>query len=223
MIVELFLFYNEYRFYIKERRLMKTEISKVIDPKILYYGTPVILLSTLNDDGTTNLSPISSSWSLGDVIVLGIGLGGKAYDNIQRHRECVINLPDPSLWEHVERLASFTGKEDVPEYKQQLGFTFKKDKFKESQLTPIRSMVVKPNRIAECPIQIEATIKNIRHPEYAPFFVIVEAQSVQVHAHEEIIVDNHHINPRKWSPLIYNFRHYFGLGDHLGKTFRSET
>lgn len=197
--------------------------SKVIQPKILYYGTPVILLSTLNEDGTTNISPISSSWSLGDVIVLGIGLGGKAYDNMQLNRECVINIPDPSIWEHIEKLAPLTGKEDIPEYKQQLGFTYKKDKFKESQLTPVDSFVVQPKRIAECPIQIEATIKNIRHPEYAPFFVIVEAQALKVHAHEEIIVNDNHINPRKWSPLIYNFRHYFGLGYELGKTFRSDT
>lgn len=26
----------------------------------------------------------------------------------------------------------------------------------------------------------------------------------------------------KWKPLIYNFRHYFGLGQLVGKTFRAE-
>ena len=31
------------------------------------------------------------------------------------------------------------------------------------------------------------------------------------------------IDPEKWSPLIYNFRHYFRLAEHeLGKTFRAE-
>lgn len=40
--------------------------SKIIQPSILYYGTPVILLSTMNEDGSTNLSPLSSSWALGD-------------------------------------------------------------------------------------------------------------------------------------------------------------
>ncbi|MBL3628964.1 flavin reductase family protein, partial [Bacillus sp. RHF6] len=38
-----------------------------------------------------------------------------------------------------------------------------------------------------------------------------------------IILNENHINPSKWSPLIYNFRHYFGLGREIGKTFRSET
>lgn len=29
-----------------------------IDPAILYFGTPVVLLSTLNEDGSTNLMPM---------------------------------------------------------------------------------------------------------------------------------------------------------------------
>lgn len=84
--------------------------SSIIKPKILYYGTPVILLNSLNEDGTVNISPMSSSWALGDCIILGIGLGGKAIENIKRHPECVINVPNPSLWEHVESLAPYTGK-----------------------------------------------------------------------------------------------------------------
>ncbi len=43
--------------------------------KILYYGTPVILLNSLNEDETVNISPLSSSWVLGDCIILEIGLG----------------------------------------------------------------------------------------------------------------------------------------------------
>ena len=38
---------------------------ETINPSILYYGTPVLLLSTLNEDGSTNLSTI--------ILVLGTG------------------------------------------------------------------------------------------------------------------------------------------------------
>lgn len=91
--------------------------SKIIQPSILYYGTPVILLSTLNEDGSTNLSPLSSSWALGDSIVLGVSTCGKALENLERQAGCVINVPDSSLWSNVERLASYTGKRCVPEEK----------------------------------------------------------------------------------------------------------
>ncbi len=196
---------------------------KTIHPKILYYGTPVILLTTLNEDETVNISPMSSSWALGDILVLGIGVGGKAYENLNRHAECVINIPDPALWKHVERLAPFTGKDPVPESKQSIGFTYKKEKYEISNLTSIQSESVRPTRILECPIQIEAKVLDIRVPEYQQGIAIVETQSVHVHAHENIIKEGNHIDPEKWSPLIYNFRHYFGLGEQLGKTFRAET
>ncbi|GIO97046.1 hypothetical protein J14TS5_21320 [Paenibacillus lautus] len=197
--------------------------TDIIKPKILYYGTPVILLNTLNEDDTVNISPISSSWALGDYIILGIGLGGKAIENLERHPECVINIPGPSLWENVELLAPHTGKYPVPDDKIKNGFTYEKDKYAVSGLTPANSVTVKPTRITECPIQIEATVKNIRIPDYSSMFAIVETQAIHVHAHNNIILNEHHIDPDKWSPLIYNFRHYYGLGNPLGKTFRAES
>ncbi len=195
---------------------------KSIKPKIMYYGTPTLLLNTLNEDGTTNISPISSSWALGDYVVLGIGLGGKAYDNLMRHKECVINLPSPDLWENVEKISSFTGKEDVPPEKRAIGFSYKKDKYRASGLTAIPSQSVLPNRIAECPIQMETAVKNIHVPACHPLFAIVEAQVIHFHANEDIIYKENYIDPTKWSPLIYNFRHYYKLGDELGKTYRAE-
>ena len=194
----------------------------LIQPKILYYGTPVVLLTTLNEDGSTNISPISSSWALGNHIVLGIGLGGKAAENLQSCRECVINLPDPSLWEQVERLAPTTGKNPVPTEKAAQGFTYQSDKFAASGLASIPSQQVRPARIRECPLQIEAVVEDFRAPAYAPFFAIVETRAVAVHARRDLVIGEHHIDPRLWSPLIYNFRHYFGLGEPLGKTFRAE-
>ncbi|GKU77313.1 hypothetical protein L3i20_v217100 [Paenibacillus sp. L3-i20] len=197
--------------------------SELIKPSILYYGTPVVLLSTLNEDGTVNISPLSSSWALGDCIILGIGIGGKAFENIERHPECVINIPGPSLWENVEKLAPYTGKTNVPDYKRSIGYSYQKDKYGISELTPARSVTVKPTRIMECPIQVEAVVKHIRIPEHSPNFAIIETKAVHVHAHKEIIIEGNHIDPQKWSPLIYNFRHYFGLGKELGKSFRATT
>lgn len=43
-----------------------------IKPSVLYVGTPVVLITSLNPDGTTNISPMSSVWALYDRIVLGL-------------------------------------------------------------------------------------------------------------------------------------------------------
>lgn len=51
----------------------------------------------------------------------------------------------------------------------------------------------------------------------------VEVEVLRVHVREDLVLDENHVDPRNWQPLIYNFRHYFGLGSELGKTFRAET
>ncbi|WP_337033783.1 flavin reductase family protein [Paenibacillus illinoisensis] len=199
-----------------------TDQHETINPSILYYGTPVLLLSTLNEDGSTNLSPLSSSWALGDCIVLGLGIQGKAYENLKRHPECVINLPEACMWRAVESLGRYTGTYPVPEEKRQMGYEFCSEKFEAAGLTAQDSLRVKPLRIAECPLQIEASVQHIRTPEHTPFMAVVEVKSLEVHAHKKLISGLNKIDPAKWNPLIYNFRHYYGLGERQGENFRTE-
>ncbi|QRG68377.1 flavin reductase family protein [Brevibacillus choshinensis] len=194
-----------------------------IQPKILYYGAPVVLLTTENPDGTTNISPISSSWALGEYIILGLGTGSQGLENLRERPGCVINLPDAGMWRQVEALASLTGKDPVPPNKQAIGFRYEKDKFAAGALTRLASETVRPERIAECPLQLEAEVRQIRTPEYAEGFAIVETHVRRVHAEEHMVVRERYVNPQAWNPLIYNFRHYFGLSEELGKTYRSET
>ena len=40
-------------------------MHKRIEPAIHYWGTPVVLVSTLNEDGSVNVAPMSSAWWLG--------------------------------------------------------------------------------------------------------------------------------------------------------------
>ena len=50
-----------------------------------------------------------------------------------------------------------------------------------------------------------------------------EVEILRVHVASDFILDERYVDPAKWSPLIYNFRHYFRLGEkELGKTFRAE-
>lgn len=195
--------------------------TQIVQPKILYFGTPVVLLTTYNEDKSSNISPISSAWALGNRVVLGLGEGGHGLKNLQRHGECVINVPNPELWEAVESLAPFTGANLVPPHKEGV-FHYRKDKFAASGLTAIPSIRVRPDRIAECPLQIEATVESIRMTGEETPFAIIETKIIIVHAHKNIAIDDSHIDPIAWSPIIYNFRHYFGLGPELGKTFRAE-
>lgn len=112
-----------------------------ISPEILYFGTPVAVISSLNSDGTTNLAAMSSFWALGDRLVLGLTRFGQTWANLERRPECVLNMPSPREWQHVER----------------------------------RVLTLSATRV-----DIES-----------------------------------------WSPLFYVFRHYYGKGAYLGKSFRA--
>ncbi|SCG51827.1 NADH-FMN oxidoreductase RutF, flavin reductase (DIM6/NTAB) family [Micromonospora echinaurantiaca] len=193
-----------------------------ITPSILYFGTPVVLLSTENADGSVNLAPMSSAWALGQVVVLGLGRAGQTGRNLRRRPDLVVNLPGPAQWAAVERLAPLTGRRDVPEHKRG-AFRFEPDKFAAAGLRPVPSELVRPPRVAECPLHLEARATRVR-PDAAGDFLIVEAQVLKVHADPRVVLPGtQHVDPSAWSPLIYNFRHYFGLGDELGHSFRSQT
>lgn len=193
-----------------------------ITPSILYFGTPVVLLSTENDNGSANLAPMSSAWALGQVIVLGLGSAGQTARNLHSRPDLVASLPGPAQWPAVERLATLTGRSDIPAHKRDV-FRFEQDKFAAAGLHPIPSDLVRPPRVAECPLHLEARAARVL-PDASGDFLIVEAHVLKVHADPRIVVPGtQHIDPVAWSPLIYNFRHYFGLGPELGHSFRSPT
>lgn len=189
-------------------------MHKTIDPTILYFGTPVALISTLNEDGSPNLAPMSSAWWLGWTCMLGLGQMGKTSENLIRTRECVINLPSAAMAGYVDRLAMTTGKNPVPDKKRDWGYRYEPDKFGASELTQMPSLVVAPPRVAECPVQMEGIVHHHR-----PFGKNVSANVFEVHI-EKLHVDEsvlepgseRHIDPTAWQPLIMSFCRFFQLG-----------
>jgi|SRR6185503_3612991 len=204
---------------------MKKILFKTIEPKILYFGTPVALITTVDKDGNANIGPMSSVWALGWTLMLGLEEGSKTYQNLRLHKECVVNFPPSHLFGHVEKIANLTGADPIPPHKKDR-YQYNTDKFAAGGFTRIDSELVNPPRIAECKIQFEAVLKNVLKinddPVEASTVAAVEVRVIKIHADEELIVEGRHIDPAKWDPLIYNFRHYYGLGKELGKTFKAE-
>lgn len=199
-----------------------TDDFVTITPEILYFGTPVSVVSSLNADGTTNLAAISSFWALGDRLMIGLTRFGQTWANLERCPECVLNMPSPQEWQYVEKLGHTTGRPELTDYHRNAGITFVEDKFAVSGFTPLPSERIAPLRAAECPVQIEANVLAM-HPasDDAPF-TYVEVRKLLVHAQRQVL------NPaatrfdlESWSPLFYMFRHYYGKGAHLGASFRA--
>lgn len=97
-----------------------------IDPAILYFGTPVVLIGSTNEDGSHNLAPISSAWRVGWHCVLGLARNSMTTENMIRTGECVLNLPSADLVAAVDRLARTTGSDPVPPGKAYRGYRHNK-------------------------------------------------------------------------------------------------
>ena len=197
-------------------------MHNVVEPSIMYFGTPVVLLSTLNEDGTVNLAPMSSAWWLGWNCMLGLGARGHTAGNLAREGECVLNLPSVDQVEEVNRLARTTGSSPVPPYKEAMGYRHEKDKFGVAGLTAVASDLVRPARVQECPVQLEAVVESSRpfgnRPDKPPTAVAFEVRIVRAHVDERLLVKGkpNHIDPDRWRPLLMSFGQFYGLGDRAG-------
>jgi len=189
------------------------------EPEILYFGTPVILISTCNEDGSYNIAPISSVFWLGWRCVIGISAFSKTTENIKRTRTCVINLPSLFQVSAVNRLALTTGSSTVPEGKKRKGYRYVSDKFKLAGLSPVPSETIPAPRIDECPVQMETSLEAVHGIAEADELqkgkiLTMELRVLRVHLEESILMNGstHRVDPDKWRPLIMSFQKFYGLG-----------
>lgn len=193
-------------------------MHKVITPKVFYFGTPVVLISTRNEDGSANLAPMSSAWWLDQSCMLGMGTRSQTVANLRRERQCVLNLPSAALVGAVDRLALLTGRNPVPERKAAQGYRYEPDKFGAAGLTPLPADMVNAPRIAECPVQLEALVEKIHTFEQEEDHIAaIEARIIRTHIDESLLMEGekHYIDPEKWSPLIMNFCEFFRLSGKI--------
>jgi len=193
-----------------------------IEPPILYLGTPVVLISSTNQDNTFNLAPMSSAFWLGWRCLLGLGAISKTTQNLLRTRECVLNLPSEQQVAAVDRLALTTGSDPVPEAKVRRGYRHAADKFGIAGLTPVPSEVVAVPRVLECPIQLEARVERVNpvadeDDKLRGRILCIEVRIVRVHAHPSVLMEGvpDRIDPDRWRPLIMSFQRFYGLGAEL--------
>jgi flavin reductase (DIM6/NTAB) family NADH-FMN oxidoreductase RutF len=192
-------------------------MHQVVDLKVMYFGTPVILIGSRNPDGTANLAPMSSAWWLGSGAMLGLGNTGQTTANLLRERECVLNLVPSSMVDVVDRLALLTGAPIVPPHKVAKGYRYEPDKFGAAGLTEGPAELVRAPRVAECPIQLECIVVaahpfGFPEPEATAF----EVEVVRAHVADELIIPGtRYVDPVGWDPLIMKFCEFFGDGRNI--------
>ncbi len=158
------------------------------DPRRLYYlltsvvtPRPIAWVSTLSIDGVPNLAPFSYfSAVTSNPPLLSISVGrrrGKRKDtaeNASATRELVVNIvTEPNLQAMVQTSADYAP--DV-------------DEMKAVGLTPVKSVIVKPARVKEAPVQLECRTREIL--ELSPGVAdLVIAEVVMFHVSDDLPID----------------------------------
>lgn len=189
------------------------------EPSILYFGTPVVLISTKNENDSDNVAPMSSVFWLGWRCIIGLAATSKTTQNLIRNRECVLNLPSVNEAPAVNRLAKTTGSDPVPDGKQLKGYRYEPDKFAIAGLSKTPADTVNPPRISECPVQMEAVVEAIHSVAESDAamcgrIITFELRITRVFLHDSIIMNNNpdRVDPDKWKPLIMSFQQFYTLG-----------
>lgn len=199
-------------------------MHRTIEPAILYFGTPVVLISTRNEDETVNVAPNSSIWWLGWSAMLGLDGTSKTTENLSRTGECVLNLASDGMAPNVNRLAMLTGSDPVPLHKRFLGYQHCKDKLGQSGLSTQPSETISAPRIDPCLVQLEAKVKH-RHAfarggvdDIGVPCTAFELAITRIHVDDSLLLEGkpHHVDPDKWHPLIMSFRQFYTTHGRIG-------
>jgi flavin reductase (DIM6/NTAB) family NADH-FMN oxidoreductase RutF len=196
-----------------------------ISPAIFYWGTPGVLITTQNPDGTSNIAPMSSTWWLGNRCMLGLGTISQSTTNLIRTKQCLLNLASDNMTGAINALARTTGSPEIltaqpgegyKYFKRMNGYEYVPDKFGRAGLTPLNSDLVVPARIAECPAQMEAELVGVyemMQDADMKGFIALEVKVLRTHVHEGIRMEGfeNRIDPDKWQPMIMSFQELYGL------------
>lgn len=134
--------------------------------------------------------------------MVGIAISPKrySYSLLKDIGEFVLNVPDVSLLEAVDKCGMLSGKEI--------------DKFDTTGLTPVKSSAVKPPMIAECPINIECLVRHRIELGSHDWFI---AEIVAVKVRDVLVSKEGKLNAHLLQPIVTIFGKYWSVGSKLAE------
>jgi flavin reductase (DIM6/NTAB) family NADH-FMN oxidoreductase RutF len=119
--------------------------------------------------------------------------------------------------DHVDRLALLTGAPELSEHKRATGYRYEPRKFEAAGLTPQPSDLVAPDRVEECPIQLECEVTaHLPIDTDSTTAQAIHVSVLRAHVDDSVrLPGTDHVDPQAWDPLIMKFCDFFGSGEPL--------
>ena len=180
-------------------------MKKQLGPSDVIFPVPAALIvSGVNEE----VNIITIAW-IGIVSstppTIGISVKNSRYSLglIRKTNEFSVNIPPASLFKAVDYCGMVTGR--------------KRNKFKDTGLTPLESSKIKPPIIKECPYNIEC---KVRHEVMIGDWAFILGEIVETHIDKDKTDASKQmgIDILKINPLVYcaRAREYWTIGNKLG-------
>ena len=79
----------------------------------LYYGFPIFILGYQDQNFEQNITTCSSSYSLGDWLVIGVGAEENAAEQIKHYQQFTVNIPDETSMLAMEQAGFISHREKL--------------------------------------------------------------------------------------------------------------
>lgn len=175
----------------------------------LYYGFPVILLGYKDANFKYNFTTNSSSYTLGDMMVIGLHCRSNAAKQIMNFKEFTVNIPSENLMDEIE-----IG-----------GFFHKVDKIQLSKLDYEIGEFIDAPIFTACPVSMECKVENVvMYGETANIIASIKKRVVN-----PILIEDGKLNSDKLNSVLFFgddnekiYRYLRNLSDKAGKFYKRQ-
>lgn len=167
----------------------------------LYYGFPIFILGYQDQNFEQNITTCSSSYSLGDWLVIGVGAEENAAEQIKHYQKFTVNIPDESLILEMEQAGFISHQEKL----ERLGVHYE---ISERTEAPI---------LEDCPVVLDCQVDRIIEEDG---ICHIFAKIIERLAAPELLDDKGHFKNDRFAPTYFmgdgHQRVYRYLDDRVG-------
>lgn len=169
-------------------------MKREIDTKKLYYGFPVILIGYKDPKWRYNVTTSSSSYSLGNMITVGIRTNSNAEKNIKEYKEFTVNISCQEILNKVEIAGFHPGQNKIG----MADITYDPGKYVDAPI------------LDECILSIECKVEHIvEYGGYTNFIASIKRRVVE----ESVIDEEGKLKGVEFNPIYF-------VGDEYQRVYR---
>jgi flavin reductase (DIM6/NTAB) family NADH-FMN oxidoreductase RutF len=178
--------------------------KKEIEPKILFFPNPVVLVTSQGLESKPNI--ITIAWT--GVVnsrppMIGIAIQPIRYSHglIRQSGEFGVNIPNSDLLRAIDYCGFVSGKDT--------------DKFAATGLTPLSARKIRAPMIKECPVNLECVLRHFITLGMHDLFI---GEIVNIQVDEQVLDGKGDLDSSLLKPVTYfpQPADYWSLGDKIG-------